>query len=73
MNVRRPASSIGAITAVNARLFRGSRRAAESSTLRLELYELSRGITALRLFTFAINLGIVGGTAHVLADTRRRR
>ena len=40
--------------------------------LPLELYELSRGITVLRLFTFAVNLGIVGYMARVLADTRRR-
>jgi uncharacterized membrane protein (DUF2068 family) len=41
--------------------------------LPFEVYELSRGITAVRVFTFAVNLGIVGYMAHVLVDTRRRR
>lgn len=41
--------------------------------LPFEIYELHRGVTALRLATFAINLCIVAYMTLVLADARRVR
>jgi len=41
--------------------------------LPFEVYELNRGVTLLRLFTFAVNLGIVAYMSLVLADARRAR